>query len=241
MKSATVNIVIDALDTQKTNEDHRLCSALFLLIGILQDPSAYQESKTRPVLEFEDAVNWMLFSFKPLADLVSHPRVFEISPQIKVSRYIGEDDKLHLEIEGLLPPPYSISNEDEADQYLSKEEMLNVLKIGTQFDVFFSPFKNHADQTEQLTEKLLTLLVGLIWSSSQDLVSAEVSRLNAYLLHFFSPLSERFDADQQLLVVPPLGKVRRSHEAQSGDLQMTNEFWEPIIASFNEGSEKTNL
>lgn len=113
-------------------------------------------------------------------------------------------------------------------EWLSEDEVVDVLNESMQFNMFLSPFRAHLDELDEPSEQLITLLFSLIWISSNDKIDTLMTGLLDYILYAFRPVANRFDANDELMLMPPNGGVRRMIGTKDGSILMRGEFWNPI-------------
>jgi hypothetical protein len=117
---------------------------------------------------------------------------------------------------------------------LELEEMVALINEGFQFELFFSPFRKYMATCTDSGEQMLVFLMGLSWCCSQDKVSNQLARLIEYLLFAFPPVAQRFNDNDEILVIPPDGTIHRVIGRTNGSLLMQKSFWEPIIARWKD-------
>ena len=228
MKKETIDTIIESLKATQGTDNDKFFTASLLLIAVLQEKSAYRIKKGRPVSSFSDSVDRILM-LEPYSTSLNHTKKCVVSSEMHVARFINDQDRLYLEIESLFSYDAMRSDQDDADAYLDKEEFREALSSDLEFETFFTPFLLCAKEAENNKDRVLTILLGLIWCASQDEVNDEVSRFLAYLIHNFAPLTSKFDEDGILLAIPPEGHISRSKDRASSELLIKSKFWEARI------------
>lgn len=135
---------------EQADGENALLKALTYLLAILQEPTAYTNTKLYPFLEYKDLIHWVLLSVPAVSKNFKNSNRFQLSNSVFANRKLAQDGKFKINIEGLFttkPKPEYVSYEFDVcisfagEQRAIAEEIAKKLKEDYHLSVFYDDYE----------------------------------------------------------------------------------------------------
>lgn len=120
----------------------------------------------------------------------------------------------------------------KGQHWLDQEEMAEIINEGMAFQLFVGPFRERLASSDNDEDRLLVLLLGVMWAVGQSTKTEQVKAIFEYLVFAYEPISKHFNSQGDLTILPPNGLIHRDVGRGDCPLLMKKDFWDPYIEAW---------